>query len=193
MTKDTGTRPRRTGVPGFVAAFVVVTVLASGCSREQPDATAEEQDIFPEGMLVSPVTERFVRCMHDAGWMVEPSWSGGTELGAAISADQLSAYEAAADECAESSGWNEANTLSTWTREQIEELYAQEVETHECLIRIGFASDEPPSLQHYVDTLGTADQYYAMLPGLDNASPTDIIHMARECPPPTWFLTIEGL
>ena len=176
----------------LVAVLLAFPLVVSGCSSERPDTTEDASEVFPEGMLVSPYTERFVRCMRDAGWDERPSWSGGTE-GGEIPADQLSAHQKAAEECSDSTGYGDASTFSTWTRAQIEELYSQEVETHECFLDLGLPSSEPPSLQQYIDTFDSIDQYYAMQPWLDGAGPGEIARVARECPPPTWFLTIEGL
>lgn len=178
-------------VTGLLLVAVVMGLTVGGCSspEEAPSAAPSQDDLFPEGMVRAPTTERYLRCMRDAGWDVTPSWSGGTRS-APISADQASAYDAANEECSESSGWSRANDFSTWSREQIEELYQQEVEAHECFTRIGVASDEPPSLQEFVDRFNTADQYYAMMPWMNQ--PTNIQLTVQQCPPPTWFITVDG-
>lgn|GEM_PF-1458442 len=189
LVKAAGVGGRR--VTGLLVVAVVVVLTVGGCSspEEVPTAAASQDDLFPEGMVRAPTTERYLRCMRDAGWEVTPSWSGGTDS-APMKADQTSAYDAAHEECSESSGWNRANDFSKWSREQIEELYQQEVEAHECFTEIGVESEEPPSLQEFVDRFHTADQYYAMMPWMNNA--TNIPSVVRQCPPPTWFITVDG-
>jgi len=143
-------------------------------------------------MVQAPTTVRLVQCMRDAGWDVTPSWGGGIDS-AEMDASQQSAWDAAFHECAESSGWRKANTYGEWTPEQVEQLYAQEVASHQCMVEHGWSSDEPPSKQTFIDTFATADQYFAMVPAIDNVSSrSDFEEIQIACPPPTWFTTIDG-
>lgn len=128
--------------------------------------------------------------MRQAGWDVARSWQGGIETGE-IPPDQLSAYEAASDECSDSSGWSEANM--GLGEDQVRELYRQEVEAHECFMARGLESAEPPSEQRYIDTFRTKDQYYAFLPAFDSLNESAMQEAVADCPPPTWFLNISGL
>lgn len=138
----------------------------------------------------SPITDRLVACMKDAGWEVQRSWQGGVEA-TDIPAGQQSAYESASQECAESTGWSDA--VIRLDDRQIRELYSQEVATHNCLLEIGIDSSEPPSEQRYIDTFRSKDQYYAFMPGFDSLNEAAMQEAVRQCPPPTWFLNISGL
>ena len=100
----------------------------------------------------------------------------------------------AMDRCAESSGVNAWNNWSAWSEDQIRELYRQEVAEHECLIGIGADSPEPPSVQTYIDTFDTADQYFAVMPAMLNpeGSGHSLESLVSMCPPPTWYPNIDG-
>ncbi len=135
----------------------------------------------------SPVLERYVGCLNDAGWDAEVTWSGSVMSPTFADESQLPAFKAAADECRESSGWNRANDWASWTDTQIDALYDAEVANHECFVGIGFDSAEPPSRQQFMDTFHTRDQYYSFEPGLMTLRPADEPRVLGTCPPPTWF------
>jgi hypothetical protein len=130
--------------------------------------------------------QALVACLQDAGWDVQVQW-GGTVSGPEMDPSQLDSFNAASDECAESSGWSRANDWGSWTDAQITALYEQEVATHECLVGLGFDSAVPPSEQAYLDTFHSADQYYAFNPGAAGLRHLDFPRFFGPCPPPTWF------
>jgi hypothetical protein len=70
-------------------------------------------------------------------------------------------------------------------------LYKQEVAEHHCLLKHGLPSNPPPSLQTYIDTYQTVNQYYGYRPGMERAAPMDPIWL--ECPPPTYYMNLPGL
>lgn len=186
------------GTLHLVRTFVLAGALCaaswptlSGCSSESvghPGTAHSNADT--SGLPVSPVTDRLVECMKDAGWDVERSWQGGVETDE-IPASQQTAYQAANDKCSKSSGWAAAN--GNLAESQVRELYAQEVASHECLLAAGIDSAEPPSEQTYLDTFHTKDQYVAFLPGFDSLGQAQMQAAVRKCPPPTWFLNVSGL
>ncbi len=88
------------------------------------------------------------------------------------------------------SGWSEG--FNSLTDAQLEQLFEQEVAEYECLTDLGYEIEEAPTFQSYLDTFKSADQYYAIqsLTGLGQADMTSVI---AQCPPPTWFLNLDGL
>jgi len=182
-------RARNFAVIGTVCATLLLSI--SGCSNDSAgNPSAAHSSADTSGLPKSPVTDRLVECMKDAGWDVARSWQGGIESDT-IPADQQSAYQAANDKCSKTSGWADAN--GDLTEAQVRELYTQEVASHECLVADGVDSAEPPSEQTYMDTFHTKKQYFAFLPGFDSLGQSEMQAAVRKCPPPTWFLNVSGL
>ena len=173
---------------GVVLTFVGAAFV-SGCTQidVSPSPSASNELQMPE----SPITDRAVACMVDRGWPVERSWYGGYETYASVPDEQQSQYLAAEKECAEQSGFDTAN--ESLTDAQIRQLYRQEVEEHECLTDLGLESYEPPSEQVYLDTYLTEDWYFAMQPAFDTLGSQRMIQVIAQCPPPTYFLNLDGL
>lgn len=84
--------------------------------------------------------------------------------------------------------------MNSLTDEQIEQLYSQEVKVFECLKRLDRPTDQPPSIQTYRDGFLTADQYYAFGLIMDNPllAGMPFEELVALCPPPTWFLNLDG-
>lgn len=126
--------------------------------------------------------------MADAGWQVTRSWQGGIESGE-IPQEQAEAYNEVLAVCSESSGWSR---LGDVTGGQKRELYEQELANHQCLIDLGIESAEPPTIETYLATYQTVEQYYSFLPGFDSLDPESMQEAVAQCPPPTWFMNISG-
>ena len=167
-------------------------VAVSGCGASSDSAEPSPADSTGFEVPFSPVTDRYIRCMEEEGWESEPIWGGGADVEGVRG--QEGPITEAMDRCAESSGMNDWNNWSAWSEDRIRELYRQEVEEHECLMGIGADSQEPPSVQTYIDTFATADQYYAMMPAILNpeASGHSFESLESTCPPPTWYPNIDG-
>lgn len=182
------------GAKSWRKLFWAVCVLTSaaalaGCSgQEQVTDAPEAVETVGMQMPESPVTDRVVRCMQEAGWTVRRSLYGGIES-EEMSQDQQSAWQAAHEKCAESTGWNATNELN---ESQRKELYRQEVATHECLTTLGIESNPPPSEQTYLDTFQTQEWYFAFQPGFDQLDTGKLNQAILTCPPPTWFMNISG-
>lgn len=175
--------------PAIAVALMLSLLSGCGSDDESPADATSTQSAADSDLPPSPVTDRLVKCLQDAGWDVKRSWEGGLEI-SGVPADQQSAYQAANDRCSESSGWNSASNLND---AQVKELYQQEVEAHGCYLKIGVDSAQPPSEQRYIETYQTKDQYYAFLPGFDSLNQAKMQAAVKECPPPTWFLNLTGL
>ena len=181
------TRSRRTlrAVTAMVLALSVTATLSACTSKPEPSSTTGSADSLAE----SPITDNMVRCLADEGWEVQRSIYGGFEGPQSLPAAQATSYQAAVDTCAAKTGW--ATELSDFTDSQRRELYAQEVVERECLEKLGYPGEEPPSEEAYVDSFASANQYYAFLAIAE--LPQDQFESAIQvCPPPTWFLNISG-
>lgn len=171
-----------------IIAFLALALAGCGGGGGSESAAPKPGSGDPK-MPDSPVIDRQVACMVDAGWDVHRNWSGGIE-GAEIPEEQNDQWQAASDKCAEQSGWNDTGNLSD---AQTRELYAQEVEEHKCLTDLGIDSAEPPTEQTYLDTYQTKDWYFAMQPGLITLPQGQQPEIIAKCPPPTWVWNISGL
>lgn len=171
---------------GILGVLFLFLACSPASETSAPSLTTEPA---LSSMPPSPVTDRLVGCMSEAGWEVSRSWQGGIESGI-IPQEQLGAYNQAMEACSESSGWS---TIGHVSAEQKEELYRQEVANHQCLTGLGVESAEPPTHQTYVATYQTAEQYYSFLPGFDSLDQRAMEEAVAQCPPPTWFMNISEL
>jgi hypothetical protein len=161
----------------------------AGCTSEP---TAETPETSLSSLPASPITDKTVRCLNDAGWDATRSPSGGFNGPPNLNSAQLEKYDEASAECSAKTGWDTA-----WTDlsdAQIEELYGQELVEQKCLAEAGYDGGPPPSLQSYQDNFHTADQYYA----IQNIHPETLEggkfnELISKCPPPSWFLNLKGL
>jgi hypothetical protein len=104
--------------------------------------------------------------------------------------DSASQWMEASDGCAEEIGYYDP-MLSDG---QLAELYEQEVTEHDCLTALGHPSDEPPTAQTFVESYGSATQYFAIAGVLEQRLPEpQTKEITAECPPPTWFLNVAGI
>lgn len=151
--------------------------------------TSAPPPVADSSLPASPVADRLVECMTEDGWEVSRSWSGGIDS-VSIPQEQLSAYNRSLEACSASSGWS---GLAEISQEQKRELYDQEVANHRCLVDLGVESADPPTLETYMATYQTAEQYYSFLPGFDALGQAEMERAVAACPPPTWFMNISGL
>lgn len=174
-----------------VSCAVVVAVLSacSGAQGEDAVKTSAPPPVADSSLPASPVADRLVECMTEDGWEVSRSWSGGIDS-VSIPQEQLSAYNRSLEACSASSGWS---GLAEISQEQKRELYDQEVANHRCLVDLGVESADPPTLETYMATYQTAEQYYSFLPGFDALGQAEMERAVAACPPPTWFMNISGL
>ena len=175
--------PRRTVA---IAATVALALVLSSCgSVTTPHPDSASANALPP----SPITDKMVRCLTDAGWEVQRSIEGGVQGPVNLPPAQLASYQSAADACADETGWS--TPLSDFTDKQRHELYVQEVAEQSCLTELGYPGDEPPSEQTYLDTFASIDQYYAFR-AVSDLHKQEFEAAIRSCPPPTWFLNISG-
>lgn len=172
----------------FAAAVAACTILAGCTSVQAGDSPADGPPIssnqdYPE----APLLEAIEQCMNELGWeiVIDPAQAGYS--GPEMSPESSSQWIQASNSCAEEVGYFDPQLNLSQQRE----LYDQEAATHECLVASGHPSDLPPSEQVYIDTFGTAQQYFAI--GALAEAQMSLREAALSCPPPTWFLNVSGL
>lgn len=138
----------------------------------------------------SPLLDRLARCLQQAGWTVTRDYSGMPGI-KNYPSSQSSAVQKAMDTCYAQTGYDKAWDKSELSTAQLRDLYQQELAEHDCVLEHGMQSYHPPSLQTYIDTYGTAEQYYAMRPGMDGIGATNPAW--RQCPPPTYYMKLPGM
>lgn len=167
----------RRRVRGIALVLIVACGLLSGCAAE-PRVENTSQALDLDQVPQSRVNNAMIACLADKGWSARMDWGGTIDYGP-VPDSQRSVLRSDAQACSEESGWGD---LTRFSVEQINDIYDLEVATYQCLLALGKSPTEPPTRQRYVDTFGTAEQYYAIrdIP----ADPSTV----KACPPPTWFL-----
>lgn len=183
------TRARRRVQSLWAGATALLMLTSAGCAID-PGATPSNTPLASERTYPeAPLLDRVVDCMHEKGWEVIVGWESGY-TGPEMNADLSSQWITASNECAEAAGYFDPQLNTA----QIKELYHQEVATHECIVALRGASDQPPSEQTYIDTYRSASQYYAIAAVLAAQLPqSETKRIAEKCVPPTWFLNVSGL
>lgn len=172
-----------------IAAVGVVAGCGGASGTAAPQAASPTPATKASSLPPSPVQDRLATCMNDAGWSAERSWLGGVDY-AEIPSDRQPAFDQDFARCSESSRWSDAVDLD---RDQVRELYQQEVAAHDCYEQHGLSSFDPPELDEYVASYATEQQYLSFLPGFDRLREDDMIAAIKACPPPSWFLDLSSL
>ncbi len=174
------------------ATALVVALLVAGCAASEdeivlPDVTPRPSDA---GVPQSKIIDDFVGCMQERGWNAARD-SIGKPFVSNTPEDQQEIMMGDSRECGELSGFTTSWKKESWTTEQLTALYKQELANHVCMLAIGLESNDPPSLQTYLDTWGTEKQYRSQDPGLDARFGQAAYNKAViACPPPAWFFNL---
>lgn len=162
-----------------VAGLIATGVLLAGCAASEPGPRPSHP--------LAEYAERVTACLQDRGWDAVATFdntvtSGDPKTG--IPPEQLTAYQAAEQECIDELGYGEPRTPTT---EQLREMYQLDIAERECMIDLGFDIAELPSEQVYIETFGTAS-------GWDIGQQVPVFPTQQEyqrvwtaCPPPQWF------
>lgn len=168
---------QRVTLPGacMLAAAVFFT---AGCAAQS------NQEVAPDTRI--DLLTATIRCMEEQGFEAEADGSGGFS-GPEMSAELSDQWRAVAEECAAKTGWG----VEEYDDEQLAELYTLEVDQYECLIELGYAPSEPPSLQSYIDSWSsrTDSPYQPFGSVIVGLTPEEQATMLKECPPPRWSFT----
>ena len=111
-------------------------------------------------------------------------WDGSISLEAPIPVEQGTAYNADYQDCL-TKGRAQAPAE---TQEFKTARYDKQLDEKKCLEAQGYSIGEAPTLQTYLDTYGTADEWFPM-----QAVDTSAMSMADQkvlftsCPPPEWY------
>ncbi len=172
----------------LLTAGIVLTL--SGCvSPPAPAPTATGGSFI----------DREVACLHEAGFDAVVTWNGGVQSPVDLPPAQFQLYLQADRDCSTAVG-NDNLTLS---EAQLSQLYDQELVERSCLIEQGYGVDDPPSRQTFIDTWDTGVRWAAwdVSDAFDpNGFDSDSARsqqlqrdLALVCPPPSWFLALDGL
>lgn len=174
----------KVGVLGCLGLLVPILAL-SGCAVPSDDPPASVSVDTP----VAPLAERMIACMQESGWEASMDWDG-TIIGSEMTKELSDQWIDASLVCGEETGFHDGELND----EQVKALYKQETTEAECLRGLGYEIEQPPSLQTYIDTHASADQYYAHA-SLDVAAigQGEMREAYAACPPPTLFLNLPGL
>ncbi|KRC62701.1 hypothetical protein ASE14_02445 [Agromyces sp. Root81] len=161
-------------------------LVLTGCAgqSEKPEPTTSPVD---EGLSLSPASNEAYRCLIEKGWPVTISWDGGVGTDAGdIPDDQYELYRADADEC-----WAPYDdAITNMSTADMKKVYAQELETRDCLIELGYDDiDEPPSEQEFIDAFPGAGRWsaYAASSGVMGMPDSKWREVNEACPQPAWF------
>ena len=130
-----------------MAIGIAATALTmAGCT---PGDGGPEWTTTSEALSLSPRADQAYRCLLDKGWGVTICWDGGVDITSdEVPPDQEERYDRDAEEC-----WAPLDEMIVNLPEEgVAALYEDELATRECLIAEGYQVDEPPSLQHFMDS-----------------------------------------
>lgn len=169
------------GVIGF--SLVASVIVLAGCAA--PESESSPSPSHPIGEYA----QRVAACLQERGWDAVATFdnsvaSGDPKVG--IPTDQLSAYQAAEEECATQLGYQEPRIP---TSDQIREMYQLDVAARECMLSLGFDIPEMPSEQVYLETFGTASGWDIVTKVPTFPTPEEYERVWTACPPPLWFPT----
>ena len=164
-------------------AAVTATLLTAGCTADAPRQVAAS-------VAVNPLNQNLITCLADAGFETTETWDGAVTPAASLPLAQQQPFAAAGQACAEKLGLIDFRL----TDAQLSQLYAQELESRACLIAEGREVEEPPSEQTFID------EYYVEFWGawsrsdaLELTKESEAKALAAACPPPSWWLQLDGL
>ena len=155
-----------------VALAVGVMLVVTGCST----ATSVTPPLGAQYATQYDLSVARAECLKQAGWEVKVN-EDGSSVTEGIPDSQLDQYRAADSACMESLG---VDVGSGPSRAQLESAYKYYVDAVICLRDAGYEIRDAPSLQQFLDTYGTSDNW---LPWLD--VPLQDFPLARDaCPLP---------
>lgn len=137
----------------LVTVVVVGSVAVSGCSSDEPGATA--QSTSPVEQISS--AERIGQCLNDQGWDVTYS-AIDDSLEYVINQDQKSSYDAAFQSCEEEFG-EEVIAYADFTQEMWDDLYELESATADCLRDVDIVVPAIPSEATFIERYQSSDPW----------------------------------
>jgi hypothetical protein len=182
--------PTTAGLRGrrLLAGIGIALALCALSACTSPAETTSSSSA-PSAKPDAPLAEKLAACIKDEGFEATVEWDGSVTAPEMPQA-QSNKWGEVSTACAEKVGFY----VTELTTAQKSQLYRQELAERECLAGLGKPTDEPPSEQQYIDTWGTADQYYAYYAaGGADFSQAEAKRLVADCPPPTWFIKLDGL
>ena len=142
-------RESRMGVVSLTAFLGIALGLTAGLAACTAPPSAQGNSSATENLSLSPAGDQAYRCLKEKGWDVTLTWDGGIEASSdTVPAGQKESYDADSQEC-----WGKIDArIAAMTEAEIRKVYTSELTTLACLADLGYAVEEPPSEQAYVDS-----------------------------------------
>lgn len=163
-----------------------LTLVLTGCSEETPntnDAAEASPTSASSGAHASSgdfesEMEAAAKCMQDRGWDVRYDPRDGS-IGSEYATDQFDLFQADYEECV-MSRMPEAKAIETMTDDELADGYHKQVEYAACIESEGYAVDEPPSLEAYIDQMRAGTMTWDPFPA--DVSQSEYYALHEACP-----------
>lgn len=177
---------------GHLGAFVLIGMFAlvlAGCR----DGSARPEPADPSSLPASPVaqsaaeersTQRMTKCLVEAGFLVTVATDGRLEIESpAPGVSPREAVRTCQEKLITEGVLPDPNMPPS--RADLEDRYNSMLGIHECMQQHGFPTEEPPSLDVYIEGGGVWHPYFVGPKNQDGLSPTpavDFEALQRDCP-----------
>lgn len=172
-------------------ATILVGSLA-GCS-------AGPEPVEVTNSAKNPLIAAEIQCLAEAGFEGEETWDGALVNGPSVTSGEFDDFGRALESCNEQLGIENF----ALTDAQFVQLYEQELAEKECLAAEGYDVGEPPSVETFMQTWATPSRWTAW-DSSNAADPSAFdadfeksqalqMQLALRCPPPSWWLQLDGL
>ncbi len=138
----------------WALGVLVVASAVTGCSGGDPGPAPA-----PTGGGEQDSTTALVACMQDRGWDARYDESDGSMVVQDVPEEQQDQYLLDSEDCQAETGFGA--DPADLTDEQLEELYAHEVATAQCLRDEGVDVPEPSSEQAFKDAYASGSAFSA--------------------------------
>jgi hypothetical protein len=149
LQRDQAPRYRRAGNAAS-SAVVVVLMLLVACSTT-PVSSSPSQAL-PVVTTDEDFLEAVSRCLRDAGWKAEVG-EDGDSMSVDVSGEQREAFIKAQSECEAAVG--KPGPPAVLGESEIRDRYAFLLEARQCLLDLGYAISEPPSVDTFIESWAT--------------------------------------
>jgi hypothetical protein len=163
----------------LTGVWVALVFALSACTSVAPDPSPSAE---PAEVGVSDSLREVKRCMEKEGFEAEFNHQGGL-VGPEMPPEQSQLWLDASWKCMEAAGM----TAQNYTTAQLEDLYALEVESYQCLLDAGYPADPPPSEQAFIDSWNDRSKPpYQAISAVAEVAPGAWNGAIAACPPPRW-------
>jgi hypothetical protein len=149
LQRDQAPRYRRAGNAAS-SAVVVVLMLLVACSTTAVSSSPSQA--LPVVTTDEDFLEAVSRCLRAAGWKAEVG-DDGDSMSVDVSGEQREAFIKAQSECEAQVG--KPAPPAALGESEIRDRYAFLIEARKCLLDLGYAISEPPSVDTFIESWAT--------------------------------------